>query len=250
MDDFLTNLGGKRPSTSNPSKVLNAKIILLILWLLIIGGYYGYARQNDLTAGDVASQISQWLIGSLYGPIFYIVLYALRPLIFFPATILTLLGGFLFGPIGILYTIFGSNASAMVAYTIGRYFGQNLIGDVEDEGLWQRYTKRMRQNGFETVLIMRLIFLPYDLVNYAAGLFKIRWQAFLAATAIGSVPGTVAVVLLGASFGTLDELLTGDIQLNPTTLFISVALIGASMILSRVIKKREAAKEGLDDGKN
>ena len=171
------------------------------------------------------------------------VIYALRPLFFFPATILTLLGGFLFGPIGIIYTIIGSNSSAMVAYGVGRYFGRGVLEDEDENGFVQRYAQRMRDNSFETILIMRLIFLPYDLVNYAAGFLRINWKAFLAATAIGSVPGTVSFVLLGASFGTLDELLAGEISLNPITLISSVVIIGLSLALSRYVRRRESGEQ-------
>lgn len=219
------------------------KLIAFVFWITVVGGYYWYARQNGLTLEDSVYRIADLLANSLYGPLLYMVLYAIRPLIFFPATVLTLLGGFLFGPVGILYTIIGSNASAMVAFGVGAYFGQGIFEDKERAGLVRQYMGRMRQNSFETVLIMRLIFLPYDLVNYAAGFLKINWKAFLAATAIGSVPGTVSFVLLGASFGTLDELLAGEIQLNPVTAVASFLIIGVSIALSRLIKKRESRLE-------
>lgn len=219
------------------------KLIALIFWLSLVGGYYWYARQNGLTLEDSVYRVADLLANGLYGPLLYIVLYAIRPLVFFPATVLTLLGGFLFGPVGIIYTIIGSNSSAMVAFGVGAYFGQGILEDKDNAGIIQRYMQRMRDNSFETVLIMRLIFLPYDLVNYVAGFLKISWQAFLAATAVGSLPGTISFVLLGASFGTLNELLAGDIQLNPVTAVASVLLIGVSIALSRVIKKREIGLE-------
>ncbi|MBK8989983.1 MAG: TVP38/TMEM64 family protein [Chloroflexi bacterium] len=224
------------------------KIAALLFWLVVVGGYYAYARQNGLTLEESVTNIANWVTGSVYGPLLYMVLYAIRPLLFFPATILTLLGGFLFGPIGIIYTIIGSNASAMVAFGVGWFFGKNVLNKEEDAGVIQRYTQRMRDNSFETVLIMRLIFLPYDLVNYASGFLKISWKAFLAATAIGSIPGTISFVLLGASFGTLDELLAGEIQVNPATAVASVLLIGVSLALSRYVKKREAGRG--EDGEN
>lgn len=218
------------------------KGIALVFWLIVLGSYYWYTRQNNLTLADSVKTIANLLTDGLSGPILYMIIYAIRPLLFFPATILTLLGGFLFGPIGILYTIVGSNASAMVTFGIGWFFGQDIL-DKEGTGVIQRYTRRMRENSFETVLIMRLIFLPYDLVNYASGFLKINWQAFLAATAVGSVPGTVSFVLFGASFGTLDELLAGNVRLNPVTVIASVVIIGISFALSRYIKKKEAREE-------
>ncbi len=217
-----------------------AKLVAILFWGSVVGGYYVYANVNNLTLADSLQLVVTFLTGTLLGPVFYIVIYALRPLLFFPATILTLLGGFLFGPIGILWTVIGSNASALLAYTVGRYFGQGVLENEESSGLIQQYTQRMRQNSFETVLIMRLLFLPYDLVNYAAGFLKIKWQPFILATAIGSVPGTISFVLLGGSFGTLDALVAGEVQVNPLTLVLSVALILVSIGLSRFIKRREA----------
>lgn len=217
-----------------------SKAVALILWLALLGGYFWYTRQNDLTLADSVSSIADLLTNSFFGPLLYILIYAGRPLLFFPATILTLLGGFLFGPLGILYTIVGSNASAMVTFGIGWFLGEDVLQDEEKSGVIQKYTRRMRENSFETVLIMRLIFLPYDLVNYVSGFLKINWKAFLLATAVGSVPGTISFVLLGASFGTLDELLAGEVQLNPVTVIASVVIIGISLVLSRYIKKREA----------
>ena len=218
-----------------------AKALAFVFWLTFLGGYYWYTRQNDLTVTDSIHRMSDLLANSLYGPLLYMLFYALRPLIFFPATILTLLGGFLFGPFsGVIYTILGSNASAMVAYSVGCYFGQGILEDEAKAGLIQTYKQRLRENSFETVLIMRLLFLPYDLVNYAAGFLKIRWSSFLAATAIGSVPGTISFILFGASFGTLKELLAGNVQLNPSTVITSIVIVGISIGLSRIIKKREA----------
>ena len=216
------------------------KLLALLFWVLVVGGYYLYANQNNLTLTDSLEGLTGFLTTSLYGPVLFILIYALRPLLFFPATLLSLLGGFLFGPIGILFTVLGSNTSALLAYGIGRYFGQGVLENEEETTIVQKYTQRMRQNSFETVLVMRLVFLPYDLVNYVAGFLKINWRSFLLATAIGSLPGTISVVLLGGSFGTLEALMTGEVEVNPLTLIISVVFIGASIVLSRTIKKREA----------
>jgi uncharacterized membrane protein YdjX (TVP38/TMEM64 family) len=219
-------------------KQYGARLLALTFWLSLLIGYWLYARQQDLTVQESLRQLAFWLTGSVYGPLVYILLYILRPLLFFPATIITLLGGFLFGPVaGIVYVVIGSNSSAMLAYGVGRYFGQDILNE-ESGGIIQRYAQAMRENSFETVLIMRLIFLPYDLVHYVAGFLKIDWRAFLLATIIGSVPGTISFVLFGASFGTLDELLTGEATLNPTTLAISIGLIVVSIAISRYLKRK------------
>jgi uncharacterized membrane protein YdjX (TVP38/TMEM64 family) len=238
----LTTSTSVKPSPSFLSRH-GQKLGALAFWLLILGAYYWYVKSNNLTLADSAENIAILLTTSAIGPILYIVIYWLRPLIFFPATILTVLGGFLFGPIGIIYTIIGANGSAMVAFAVGYFFGQGILEeDEESAGFVQTYTTRMRENSFETVLLTRLIFLPYDLVNYTAGFLRIKWLPFLLATAIGSIPGTVSFVLLGSSFGTLDELLAGELKVNPPVLITSVVIILVSIAASRLLKKREAAQ--------
>lgn len=239
-DNKVIDANLKEPSLPGWWRRHGTKVATLGFWVLVVGGYYLYARQNDLTFNDAVVTVADFLTDSVYGPLLYMVLYALRPLFFFPATILTLLGGFLFGPIGIIYTIIGSNASAMVAYSIGRYFGGDFLARDKHSGIINRYARRMRENSFETVLIMHLVFLPYELVNYAAGFMQINWKAFLAGTAIGSVAATISIVLLGASFGTAEELLAGEIRLNPVMLLSSFLLIGGSIALSRFIQRRQA----------
>ncbi|MCP4424235.1 MAG: TVP38/TMEM64 family protein [Chloroflexi bacterium] len=218
-----------------------SKLIALVFWLILLGGYWFFAQKNDLTLADSTRRLATAVTHNIFGPIFFIVIYWLRPLIFFPATILTVLGGFLFGPIGILYTVIGSNGSALIAYLVGRFFGKGVLDDEESGGLIQRYSARMREDSFETVLIMRLIFLPYDLVNYFSGFLKIHWLPFLLGTAVGSIPGTASFTLLGTSFGTLDELLNGELQINPLALGASVALILGSIAISRAMKRKESA---------
>lgn len=214
------------------------KLAALILWLALLGGFYGLLRLNGLTLADGVLVASNWLAGHRLGALFFILLYVVGPLLFFPATLLSLLGGFLLGPWAIPFVIVGSNASALVAYSIGRYYGRGVIRE-EGTGLIERYAQRLRRNSFQTVLIMHLIFLPFELVNYSCGLLGIGWKPFLAGTALGSVVATISIVMLGASFGTVEALLAGDARINPPMLITSALLIVSSIALSRYLRKRE-----------
>ncbi len=213
------------------------KLGALLFWVLIIVGYQWYAKSNGLTSLEVAQQMLSFLSNGLWGALIYIGLYALRPLILFPSTILTLAGGFVFGPfLGVLYTVVAANISATIAFYVGRYFGEGLLKDDGSDGVIQRYARRMRENSFETVMTMRFIFLPYDFVSYLAGFLRIRYWSFILATALGSIPGTIAFVGFGASIESFDGALP---KLNPVTLGFSVAIFIVSIVLSRVFKKRE-----------
>jgi uncharacterized membrane protein YdjX (TVP38/TMEM64 family) len=140
----------------------------------------------------------------------------------------------------VLYTILASNASSTVAYFVGSYFGKGLFKEDGSNNLIQRYAARMRENSFETVMIMRFIFLPYDLVTYIAGFLHIKFLPFILATALGSIPGTMAFIGFGASIETFDG---SPPRLNPVTLGFSIAIFIISIVLSRMFKKREAVSK-------
>ncbi len=214
------------------------KLVALAFWLVLLGGYFGYAWRNALTPLEVVQATADFL-RTPAGPLFFILLYALRPLIFFPASLLTIAGGSIFGPwAGILYVVVGSNASASVAYVVGRYFGQGVLPtDESATGIVQKYALRMRDNSFVTILVMRFIFLPYDLVNYLAGFLHIHYRAFILATLLGSIPGTISFVLFGASFDIRQGL--QEAQLNGWSLAASVAIFVVSLALSRYFKAQE-----------
>lgn len=216
----------------------NIKRALIITgWLSAVVAWVVYQRSTGLgTVGALESFIDA-VRGEWWALLLFILIYAIRPLVLFPASLMTIAGGLLFGPIvGIGATIVGSNASAMVAYWLARSLGFETEPNAEAQGILARWSTRMRDESFVSIMLMRLAFLPYDLVNYAAGLLRIRPVAFLLATAIGSIPGTVSFTLAGASIESLSD---GPAGIDPIVLFTSVALFVVSVGLSRIVKRRE-----------
>ena len=53
---------------------------------------------------------------------------------------------------------------------------------------------------FTSILMTRLLFLPFDPINYIAGFLKVDLKAFVLATAIGILPGTAVFVFAGTAF--------------------------------------------------
>lgn len=236
MIEPTTSGAGVQPAPGAWLRRNGQKLAVLAFWLAALGAYQWYAWSNQLGPLQVVQRLLAFLQGD-YGPLLFIALYAVRPLFLFSAVLLTVAGGFVFGPaLGLVYTIVGSNLSATVAYLVGRFFGSGLLEGGQSAGLVQRYAERMRRSSFETVLVMRFIFLPYDLVNYLAGLLRIRWTPFILATALGSLPGTLAFVLFGASVQRFDGQLP---RLDPRTLAASAAIFVLSLGLARLFRRRE-----------
>jgi uncharacterized membrane protein YdjX (TVP38/TMEM64 family) len=210
------------------------KLIALGVWLLLIALYYWYVRAYQV---DWAEQLN-YLRSGIYGPLLYIALQALRPLIFFPASVLTIAGGLLFGLTGgIIYSLIGTNLAGLLAYIIGRYFGHQLLDPRESGGFVERYAWRMRHHSFETVLILRLLLTPFDFVSYLAGLLQIDWRPYLLGTNLGSLPASLSLVLMGVA-GDVDWQ-SGKFTINPWLVASSLLLMAVSIGGSRLLRRRD-----------
>ncbi|MGP1907167.1 TVP38/TMEM64 family protein [Metabacillus sp. JX24] len=146
--------------------------------------------------------IKDWILSfGAAAPLLYIVLYSVRPLILFPASVMSLAGGLAFGPyLGTLYTMAGATIGAVVAYLAAGTFKLDMFRKSENQRM-KTLKKQLEQNGFFYVLILRLIpIVHFDVISYAAGISKVRLLPFAAATFIGVIPGTIAFTFLGSSF--------------------------------------------------
>jgi uncharacterized membrane protein YdjX (TVP38/TMEM64 family) len=221
------------------------KLVAAAIWLILAGSFLGYSLLTDTSPTETLQDVLD-LLRTPLGPLLYILIYTLRPLAFFSAIVVTLLGGAIWGPIwGMLFVVIGSNLSTTLAYGFGRVFGQGMLPEGEEEagGLVGRYAGRLRANTFTTILVMRLIYLPYDLVNYLAGFLRVPYQPYILASILGSLPGTLTFVLAGASLD-IDDIFAGNFSIsaiNPWTLVLSAVLFVAGLAISRLLRRREEA---------
>jgi uncharacterized membrane protein YdjX (TVP38/TMEM64 family) len=218
------------------------KLVAAAIWLALAGAFLGYSLVTGSSATETLRAVID-LLRSPAGPLLYILIYTLRPLAFFSAVVVTLLGGAILGPLwGTLYVVIGSNLSATLAYAFGRAFGQGVLPEgVAAGGVIAGYAERLRQNAFTTVLVMRLVYLPYDLVNYLGGFLRVPYRPFILASILGSLPGTLTFVLAGAALD-IDDIFAARFSvaaINPWTLALSAALFVAGLAISRLLRRKE-----------
>jgi uncharacterized membrane protein YdjX (TVP38/TMEM64 family) len=200
---------------------MKKRIIVVFGWAALFVSWFVWQRSTG--RGPVSS--TQQLIDAVSGKWWAVL---------FPATLLTVAAGLLFGPMGgVAVAIVGSNASAMVGWSVAVWIAPKGVG--AGRKAVAAWTDRLQRNSFEAVLLMRLLFLPYDLVNYGCGLLRVKWRPFLLATAIGSIPGTVAFVLAGASVKRLDQGIGG---IDGRVALVSVLLVAISIGISQLLKHR------------
>lgn len=185
-----------------------------------------------------ANSIRNWILSfGLWAPLLYIVLYTVRPLIFFPASVLSIAGGLAFGAwLGTIYTIIGATLGAMLSFYVAKNLGKSLVKK-QWSGNAGKIQGQMEKNGFLYVLLFRLIpVINFDLISYLAALAKVRFTSFALATLIGIIPGTFAYNFLGSSF----------VSGNPKIISIAVAVSIVLTVVPIFIRNRWVNKQKLD----
>jgi hypothetical protein len=72
-------------------------LVGLTIWGSILAVFFYYKNTSNKDNLMLIRDLYHLITSTVYGPIIYIIFYAFRPLIFFPATLLTFLSGLLFG---------------------------------------------------------------------------------------------------------------------------------------------------------
>jgi uncharacterized membrane protein YdjX (TVP38/TMEM64 family) len=118
----------------------------------------------------------------------------------FPAEMLAIANGMLFGPFwGTVVTWSGAMLGAFLAFGLARHFGRPLVERLMAERHRARIDALSERRGGPALLLSRLIpVISFNLINYAAGLTTISWWTFTWATGLGILPITLASVLTGA----------------------------------------------------
>lgn len=134
------------------------------------------------------------------GPIAYIILFSITPSLFLPGLPVTVAGGIVFGPLwGTIYASIGSTIGACLAFLIARYFARSQIENLLT-GKLQAIDEGVEKKGWLFVAITRLIPLfPFNLLNYAFGLTKIKFRDYAIASWIFMLPGTAAYTIFSSS---------------------------------------------------
>ncbi len=217
------------------------------VWAAVIAAAFLWANAEGYGIPEVLRTIYHFVTHTPFGPVLYIVLYCLRPFIFFPAMFLTILSGSIFGFWGgWALTIVGENSSANVAYFIGRFFAGDKISQSENR-IIKRWRPALEEQAVPTVIILRAAYLPFDPVNYACGVIALPWLKYFIGTFIGIMPPMVTYVAFGSSLDTkkllnnLDNIHPASL-FDPQQLFISLGLFVFSLSMAILLHLRHRKK--------
>lgn len=184
---------------ANNRNLIKFSVLIIIILALFLGakstGLYDYINVD--TAREKISN------AGIYGPLFFILIYIIIAVTFIPGTPFTIASGVLFGTLkGGLYTVIGATIGATIAFFIARFFGEDFVEKLlknKFKKLYE-YDNKIEKHGFLVMLFFRLIPLfPFNGLNFAMGLTKIKAKHYILATLIGIIPGTFILANIGGS---------------------------------------------------
>jgi uncharacterized membrane protein YdjX (TVP38/TMEM64 family) len=222
---WRTGVRGPGPRTRLAVLAIGAVSAFLIVWL---------------SGAVTPEKVEDWVEGFGWAaPVVFILVAACLTPLMVPGPLLAGASGLLFGTVlGTPVSIVSATLGASFAFLIGRF----VAGDVVEEIGGPRVKGLARwvgRRGFVSVLYARILpGMPYNAINYAAGLTTVGLLPFAAATAIGTAPRTFAYVALGGSLGDLGS----PESIAAITIIVGMGLTGIVLVRRDVRRERAAAR--------
>ena len=168
----------------------------IILLLIVTSGIVtALIFRDQLSVEQLTGWVQQlgWL-----APLVFIACYAIATVFFLPGLLFTLAGGVLFGPLyGTLYNLVGATIGATLAFLTARYIAYDWVTQRTGNRL-QQLVKGVEEEGWRFVAFVRLVpFIPFNLLNYALGLTRLRLSHYIITSFIFMAPGGAAYTYLG-----------------------------------------------------
>ncbi|WP_435346162.1 TVP38/TMEM64 family protein [Haloarchaeobius sp. HRN-SO-5] len=155
-------------------------------------------------------------------------LYLLRPLVAWPATLLAVVVGYGYGvALGLPVALAGAVVTSLPPFYATRWLGggRDASGEFTDYGRVRRGATDYFDAAGDVrgVTAARLVPIPADVVSCTAGVSGISLRAFVAGTLLGELPWTVAAVLVGSSANRLTTDGLGSVGLSLSVAMVVVA---------------------------
>lgn len=225
---------------------------LVVLGLALVAALIFAGRQ----AGQYVPRFAEWVEGlGVWGPVAFILGYAVATVAFIPGSLLTLAAGAIFGLVrGTIYTLIGATLGASAAFLIARYLARGAIEKkIAGSARLSRFAavdQAVGREGFKIVALLRLspVF-PFNLLNYSLGLTRVPFLHFLAAS-VAMLPGTLLYVYYGKAAGSLAAVAGGVEAEKGTGYWVTLGLgLAATVAVTTVITRlaSRALRQQIDE---
>lgn len=218
-------------TTGSPLKKRLSTKTIVKLWLVIIVviALIGYLTWDIVATGplmrfltnrdELIASVKSW---GIFAPLLFILLQVLQTVVApIPGQVVGSIGGFIFGPWGILWTSIGTLLGCYIVFKLSKRFGRPFLEKIFKKSAVDRFDFII--NSKSASLILFLIYLlpgfPDDLICYIAGLTTLPVRKLMLILILGRLPVIIVTNYLGAGLTTN---LSGVITIS----IIAVVLLG------------------------
>jgi len=211
------------------AKVVAVAVVLVVLF--VVG--------DDLAR--YIPRFAAWVEGlGFWGPVVFAAGYAGATVAMVPGSLLTLAAGALFGLGKGFVTVFaGASVGATLAFLVSRYAARSWVEQkLEGHDKFAAIDRAIGDEGLKIVVLLRLSPLfPFNLLNYALGLTRVRLRDYVIAH-LGMLPGTLLYVYYGRLAGAVAEVASG-VQTERNAGYYAVLGLGlvATIVVTTIVTR-------------
>jgi uncharacterized membrane protein YdjX (TVP38/TMEM64 family) len=235
-----TDAAVREPAAASPRWKTTLKVVV---GLAMLGALLWLGRE----AGDYVPAFREWVEGlGFWGPLVFVLAYAVATVAFLPGSLLTLAAGAVFGIAeGTLWAFLGALLGSSASFLIARYAARGWVEKkIEGRPRFQAVDRAVGREGAKVVALLRLspVF-PFNLLNYALGLTGVKFRHYLVAS-LAMLPGTLLYVYYGKVGG---DLVTAAGGAGEKTIWdwvlLGVGLAATVVVTVLIARKAKAALE-------
>jgi uncharacterized membrane protein YdjX (TVP38/TMEM64 family) len=182
---------------STTPRTVRVALLVLAALLLLLGGRAAVAHFTEFV---------QWIAArGPMGHAVFVAVFALAAMAFFPAGLLTLAAGAIFGVrLGTVYAYAGALLGACGAFLVSRYIARDMVErHIASRPRVAAISTGLGDEGRRIVFLLRLSpVIPYSVINCAMGVTRIAFRDFLIGS-LGMLPVTAMYVYYGSVAGTI-----------------------------------------------
>jgi uncharacterized membrane protein YdjX (TVP38/TMEM64 family) len=237
---FVSGAEPDRVATHRRVPVVRVATALVVLILLAIAGRY---------VGESLPRFAEWVDGfGAWGPLAFVLAYAVLVVAFVPGVVLTMAAGAIFGVTqGTIVVFVGATFGATAAFLVSRYFARSFVAArVAGDTRFAAIDRAVEREGLRIVFLLRLSpVVPFNLLNYALGLTRVRMRDYMLASA-GMLPGTLLYVYSGKVAGDVASIASGAGVERGIEHYLFLALglaatVAVTAVITRIARRALAA---------
>ncbi|HJY81751.1 MAG TPA: TVP38/TMEM64 family protein [Candidatus Binatia bacterium] len=202
--------------------------------------------------GAYVPQFAVWVNSlGIWGPVVFILGYAVATVAFVPGSLLTLTAGAIFGlGRGVLYVFVAAVLGSSAAFLVSRHLARAMIEQrVAGNTRFAAIDRAVSAQGRKIVFLLRLspVF-PFNLLNYALGLTNVQFVDYLIAS-VGMIPGTLLYVYYGKLAGDVAALAGGAAVEKGAAYYVVLVLglVATAVVTTLVTRVARRALQSVAD---